>query len=101
MDVAGIPNRVEQRARLIDGVGIERPLKVRVIQSIEKLGAELRVHSLGNSCVLVEREVEILVAWTGEDIAPRIAQKIGACWKRRRKRVAIVVVKGLRRGSRH
>jgi hypothetical protein len=35
--------------------------------TLEKLGAELRVHSLGNSRVRVEREVEILVARTGED----------------------------------
>ena len=85
---------------MIDRVGIEGPLKVRVIQHVEKLSAELCVHSLGNSCVLVEREVEILVARTGEDIAPRISPKIGACWKRRG-RIAIRVVKSLRGSSRH
>ena len=66
-----------------------------MIQHIKELGTELRVHSLRNSRVFVQRKVEILEAGTGKDIAPCITEKIGASWKRRR-RVAIRVVKSLR-----
>jgi len=100
IECRGRPNRVQQSARLIDRIGIERPLKVWVIQRIKELSSELRVHSLGNPCVLVEREVEILVSRTRENIPPRIAKKVGACWERCGG-IAIRVVESLRGGSRH
>src|SRR5580704_10894309 len=57
---------------------VDGGLKVRMIEHIEKLGAELQVQVLLDSIVLEHRKIEVYLARPVDVIAPRIAEKVRA-----------------------
>src|SRR5580704_3652337 len=70
--VAKIRRRVRNEIRQ-DRVG-----EIRVIEDVEELRAELRLHSFVDGRVFVECEVPLLVSRSGQRVAPEIAVVAGA-----------------------
>src|SRR5581483_2305012 len=70
--------------------------KIRMVQNIEKFGAELRTEALGEVPVLGNREIPVAEPGVAENIASRGSERSQRRWKQDRTAVRVAAKQGKR-----
>src|SRR5262245_48642785 len=79
---------------------VDRNLKVRVVERVERFGAELQPQSFSQLEILQQRQIHAAKTWADQDVAPGIAEDIRVLrrgnWAPERPRIEIQAVGDVR-----